>query len=304
MQTAVSAPAVELDLTSFACGTRQHVFLATGVPDHGWVYKLPSALGAAEHYGTDLGGYRPTGPLGRALYRTFVEFPNDQHRRRLARLEAQGAREQRIRDAERRHRRLCEARGRSVAVVYRWTRRRHFRGMIALAQSLARYELTAIALPFEVLAAVSALLHIGDRVERYRGPALAQLRADFFDRSGRFDEFRWDDVIEAQHALWRHGIGLSDANEILGPKNWALIDHRLRLADLSSLTRNARTARRLLGGDILDERQGRVLERLRRQESTESVDLARRYFEHVRRSINQKAFDQIWRSRASGGATG
>jgi hypothetical protein len=285
----------ELDLTSFAWGTRQHVFLPTGAPDHEWVYKLPSALGATEHYGMELRGYRPTGPLASVLYRAFVELPHSRHHRRLAQLARRGAPECRLRAAEERYRILCEARGRSLAAAYRWTRRRHFRRMIALAQELAARGLTDAALPFEILVDASAVLRAGDTVERYRGPVLAQLRADFFDRSGRFDAFAWDDVITTQHRLWGHGIGLSDANEILGPKNWALVDGRLKLADLSSLTRNRREVRRLLANDILDERQGRVVERLARESAPEAVALARRYFAYVRKQINPTRFDQLWR---------
>ena len=294
--SAIIAGAGELDLTEFACGTRQRVFLPTGKNDDGWVYKLPSTSGATEHYGLELRAYRPTGALTSMLYQAFVQLPGDRHQRHLARLERDGAPAARVRAAENRYRGMCEARGRSLAAAYRWTRRRHFRKMIALARDIAGRDLADVLLPFHVLLEATAILRAGSAVERYRGAVLVQLRADFFDRSGRFDAFSWDDVITAQHRLWRAGVGLSDANEILGPKNWALVDGRLKLADLSSLTRNARHVRRLLAKEVLDERQGQVLRRIAREDSPEQLDLAQRYFTHVREQIDQASFDQLWRS--------
>lgn len=295
MPEPMTVAGAELDLTSLASGSRQAVFLPTGAHDHEWVYKLPCTSGMVEHYGVDLGGYRPTGPVTSMLYRAFVQLPNDRHARHLAALEREGVSEHRRHESMRRHRLVCEARGRSVAVVYRWTRRRHFQRMIALAEWMAARGLAEVMLPFRLLRDATATLRIGDRVELYHGHIFAQRRADFFDRSGRFDAFEWDDVILAQHRLWREGVGLSDANEILGPKNWALVARRLRLADLSSLTRSARTVRRLLSSRFLDERQGRVLQRLAREGPPEIAELAARYFEHVRAEINQSRFDALWR---------
>lgn len=288
----------DLDLTSFACGSRQHVFLPTGAPDSEWVFKLPSARGVVEQYGMDLREYQPTGPLASVLYRAFVQIPNDRHDRRVEALRRQGAPEQRLQSAQRRHRAICETRGRSLAAAYRWTRRRHFRRMVALAESMAERGLADLMLPFRVLHDAAATLRIGESIDRYRGPILVQRRGDFFDRSGRFDAFEWSDVIVTQHRLWQAGIGLSDANEILGPKNWALVSGRLRLADFSSLTRSPRTVRRLLAPDVLDARQERVLQRLSR-EAPPMADLARRYFAHVRAEINQARFDQLWVPRTA-----
>lgn len=295
MREPLTSEATALDLTSLACGSRQHVFLPTGAPDHSWVYKLPSTSNVTEHYGLDLGEYRPTGPVTSMLYHAFVRLPNERHRRRLAALERDGASQREVSAAMRRHQMICETRGRSLAPAYRWTRRRHFRHMVTLADALAVEGFADIMLPFRILRAESATVRIGAHVGTYRGPIVRQQRADFFDRSGRFDAFVWEDVIVTQHRLWRHGVGLSDANEILGPKNWALLSGRLRLADLSSLTRNARTVRRLLADDVLDERQGRVLRRLTSEGELGMAETARRYFQYVRAQINQSRFDQLWR---------
>ena len=283
-----------LDLTSLACGSRQHAFLPTGAPDHAWVYKLPSTSGVAEHYGMDLREYRPTGPLTTMLYGAFVKLPEERHRRRLAALVGRGAPDEQLRATDRRYRALCEARARSLSAAYRWTRRRHFRRMLTLVDGMDAEGLSELMLPFRIVRDATATVRAGGVVGRYRGPMLVQRRADFFDRSGRFDAFDWNDVVVTQHRLWRRGVALSDANEILGPKNWALVAGRLRLADFSSFTRSMRTARRLLADDVLDERQQRVLGRVTSEGPPDMAELARRYFEHVRAEINPSRFDQLW----------
>jgi len=292
--------ALALDLTPLACGSRQHVFVPTGDADAEWVYKLPSAAPITEQYGPELREYRPTSRVLSLVYRAFVQLPNEYHDRSIAALMARGAPEKRIRAANARHRAVCESRGRTLAGAYRWTRRRHFRRMLDVAGQLERDGFLDVMLPFRIEREAVATLRLPGRSEEYRGAMLVQKRADFFDRSGRFDAFDWDDVITTQQRLWSHGFGLSDANEILGPKNWGLVDGRLRLADLSSLTRSRRTARRLLAPEFLDERQARVIRRLEREESHDVSTLARRYFAHIRAEINLAAFDRLWNHSRAG----
>jgi hypothetical protein len=300
MRQPPNAGALALDLTPLACGSRQHVFVPTGCPASEWVYKLPSAAPITEQYGAELREYRPTSRVATLIYRAFVQLPNEYHDRSIATLVARGASEVRIRAVAARHRTICETRGRSLAGAYRWTRRRHFRRMLAVAGQLERDGFLEVMLPFRIERDAVATLRLPGGDEDYYGPILVQQRADFFDRSGRFDEFDWDDVITTQHRLWAHGFGLTDTNEILGPKNWGLVDGHLRLADLSSLTRSRRAARALLDPAFLDEREGRVVRRLQREGNDDALALAGRYFAHVRSAINVPAFDRLWsRSRTA-----
>jgi hypothetical protein len=289
----LAAAMTDLDLTSLATGTRQHVFVRTGADD-GWVYKIPATAGIGSHYGRDLANYRPIEPMKAALVRIIVRAPDSLHRRARARLTRFAGARGLTGALDRFHAAFSDARGRVMDVLYVRSRRQYFDTMLQLAPVITERSLGELMLPFHVLSRVDATLRVGDVARSYSGPMLVQQRADFFDRTGRFDVFDWDDVIRAQHRLWRCGLALSDANEVLGPKNWALVDGHLRLADLSSLTRSYRLASRVLRRGVLDERSGRVLSRLRNTNTAEYA-MAERYFQHVRREVNQERLAQLWK---------
>jgi hypothetical protein len=285
---------VRLDLTLLAAGTRQHAF----VPTSGglqWVYKIPASGGFAQQYGADLREYQPTGRVKEMLLHALVRLPDDaftRASRALARWSSAPAFLRRSLDAG--HSALIATRGRALERAYRASRGRYFRQMLGLTRVAVDRGLGDLMLAHDILPSVEAVLRHGDAAVTYRGPALVQERADFFDRSGRFDEFNWSDVVSTQQRLWCKGLALSDANEILGPKNWALVGGRLRLADFSSFTSSFRVARRLLRDDVLDARQDRVLRRLW-VEAPEQAALAERYFGYVRSEINASQLALLWR---------
>jgi hypothetical protein len=284
-----------LDLTLLAAGTRQHAF----VPTHGsreWVYKIPATSGLLQQYGPDLAEYNPVGRLKSLFFNLCVRWPDDVYRRLVERQARSASRARSIfaAFAERSYAAFSTARHRWLERAYRWTRLRYFRRMLSITQHVVRQGLSDLLVMHHVLENSEATLRTPTGVRRYRGPILVQEWAVFFDRSGCFDAFDWNDVIDAQHRMWRRGVALSDANEILGPKNWALVGGQLRLGDFSSFTTNYRQARRGLRPDILDARQQRVLRRLRNEVPAQAV-LAEQYFKRVRAEINEARLAQLWR---------
>jgi hypothetical protein len=164
--------------------------------------------------------------------------------------------------------------------------------MLDILDYLSGQGLSDIPLPFNIIRKGEIFLRVDETTIRYAGPILKQRRADyFFEKSVRLTTFDWSEFVQAQHRLWRSGVGLSSAGEILGPKNWALLDGRLHLADTGALTRDYHEARNCLSGEVLDKRQENALGHLKQ---IKSPDPALEYFHFIRKQINQEMLDELW----------
>jgi hypothetical protein len=168
-----------------------------------------------------------------------------------------------------------------------------FRHMCDILASLDGTDAAVHLLPWEVIEAVCALRDDRGKEHEYHGLLLKQRRADhFFDYFTGVDRFDWEQLVTAQHSLWRRGIGFTDADEVLGPRNWALLDDRLQLGDTGSLTRDFRRVRQIVSESVLDACQQRIPiwwpDRSDRQLGT--------YFAFVRREINVTRLHQLWRT--------
>jgi hypothetical protein len=121
---------------------------------------------------------------------------------------------------------------------------------------------------------------------------LIQRRAQiFFERAERIREFDWSAFVEAQHRLWRGGFAFSDASEVLGPSNWAILENQVLLGDTGSLTINFDEACQALRADTLTGRQEWLLSLLGEEEYGEAL----KYFAFVRSEINIDRMTQLWR---------
>lgn len=283
------------DLTQLAAGTRQRVFVETAGSEGEWVYKLPVADPAETPYGPGLSLYRPGSAPLQTAYNLAVRWPDAARRRarrapwRVARFCGMGLGAG------------CAVRDIVIATWFRITRERRFLHMLRLLDHISRHGMSHLLLPFRIVRRARATLRRGAEVEAYDGPIVMQRHATaFFHRSEGFDEFDWRDVIDTQHRLWQRGIGLVDAVDILGPRNWALHDGRLRLADTSSMTTDRDVALRALDPTALDARIARSLAGLRK---AGIADAAANYFAFVRWEINQETLEHLWIvDRSRGGA--
>lgn len=180
-----------------------------------------------------------------------------------------------------------------------FSRRRRFDSMVRQLDDLRRQGLGDVLLPYQFLPGLDAVLQLDGRSLEYRGPAMRQRRAAFFSGGALdFRSFEWREIVDAQHRLWRCGVGFSELNQILGPMNWGTLEGRVRLADTSNLTTSARVARRLLDDTLLDAKERVVMDRLTLPATPE---LAAEYFRFVRREINLHRFDELWGADVDGG---
>jgi hypothetical protein len=284
-----------LDLAFLGSGAWQHVFVGSGDGGTEWVFKVPAAFGYTIPLRPRLRALTPSRPHKRALH--WLLLAPD---RLAARFDAAGtAPTADTRGWIRRALVPLATRSRAaledgVAVYLRRDRRRRFVEMLEVLEQLSADGLADVLLPFRVIRGGAATLRMGDRVVSYQGPILVQRRAAFFGGGGlHVDRFVWQDLIDAQQRLWRRGVAFAEQNQILGPMNWALLDGRLRIADTSSFTRDARLARGLLDDASLDAKEGAVLARLDGSIPAESL---RQYFRFVRSGINRERFDALWRA--------
>lgn len=275
------------DFTQLAAGTRQRVFVETGRSEYEWVLKIPVANPKDTPYGQSLRDLRPGSLALRAVHNLAVRWPDAAHRRaqlarwRVAQLLGVGLGVG------------CAMRDTVIITCFRVTRERHFAKMLHMLDRIAQRGLTHALLPFQVVPHVRATLRTdNDALEEYEGAAVIQRHAaQFFHRSERFGDFDWRDVIDTQHQLWRHGMGLVDAVDILGPRNWALHEGHLRLADTSSMTTDRDVARRAVSSAVLD---ARVAKSLRTLGKRGLGDVAAEYFAFVRRDVNPAELERLW----------
>ncbi|MCU0649117.1 MAG: hypothetical protein MUF00_14040 [Gemmatimonadaceae bacterium] len=109
---------------------------------------------------------------------------------------------------------------------------------------------------------VALMLGLPSGPVAYFGPALMQERADgFVDAVPALPEADWDLVVDAQHALWRHGLAIADVAAALTPFNWANTRDGLRLGDTGSLTRDQSVAEAALAPSTVAEYREYVLAR-------------------------------------------
>ena len=294
-----------LDLAFLGSGAWQHVFVDGGEAGGGgpdWVFKVPAAFGYTAPLRPRLRALTPSRQHKRVLHwlllapdRLASRFEGEGSTRTTTSMEWLG---RAVVPLATTSRAVVEG---SVAAWMRRERRQRFDEMLGFLEQLAADGLDDLLLPYRIIRDGAATLRMTDRVVDYAGPILVQRRAEFFG-GGRLhvDRFDWQDLVDAQHRLWRRGIAFAEQNQILGPMNWALHEGRLRIADTSSFTRDARLARRILDDASLDVKEHAVLRRL---DPSISSDLVRRYFRFVRSAINRERFDALWRAdvlRANG----
>lgn len=272
-----------LDLTFLATGYCQHVFTNTAEKDGSWVYKIPAAFGYILPFRHTFRVFWPKGVYERFLCFALIRLPSGFHNRLAARagspLRAVSGR-------------LVSAGERLTAAHCRRARCRMFLRMLELIRFLCQRGLDEVLLPCSDCGNVGARLRVGGSVFPYHGPMLVQRRAAGFETQARLAAFDWNDLVAAQHRLWRLGVGFQHRREILGPLSWAVFEGRLRLCDTSALSTEFRLVRRSLSKENLDLAERQAREHLRR---CGSADLADDYFRFVRAEINQPRFDRLWR---------
>jgi hypothetical protein len=174
-----------------------------------------------------------------------------------------------------------------------------FDAMLALVEFMCESKLSDILLPCEIVRDCEAELHVSGATIAYRGHVLKQRRADYlFERSEHLRSLDWREIVEAHHRLWRHGITFETSTAVLGLKNWALFEGRLRLFDTSSLTSDPRRVSRALAPKELDRR-----EQFARTKQTTGGDASEplvEFFRFIRREINRAKLEQLWRADLRG----
>lgn len=293
-----------MELSLLGSGAWQHVFIPADETEPEWVYKLPAAYGYILPLRPRLNSFCPSSATRKSAL-SLLKAPDrladrlhgwSESRRRPAVLRAAAALGEGIAQA------ICIARDGCLAVVLKRSRRRRFDEMARQLGYLTRHGMEDVLLPYRVLSQLDATLLVNGSRIPYRGPALVQRKADFF-RGGSLDfaSFRWCELVNAQQRLWRFGMAFSEVNQILGPMNWGLLDGRLRLADTSNLTTDYRTARRLLDPGMLDAKEAVVMERL---SAPATPEVAAEYFRFVRREINARRLEELWRADVDNGERG
>jgi hypothetical protein len=172
-------------------------------------------------------------------------------------------------------------------------------GVLALVEFVCAGGLSDLLLPCEVLRDAEAELFIDGRSTAYRGHVLKQRRADrLFERNENLRALDWGELVEAHHRLWRHGVTFESTTAVLGLKNWALFEGRLRLFDTSSLTCDPRRVSRALAPEELDRR-----ERWAREKQAAGGDSSEplvEFLRFIRREINRGKLEQLWRADLRG----
>lgn len=254
-----------LRLDFLATGTWQHVFVEERDEARAWVYKIPAAFGRVLPFGHPQ-RFRPGGLAAGAAYALGARVP--------------GARE------------LLASRLRRRSAA-------EFERMLALVELMCAGGLSDLLLPCEVLRDAEAVLLVGGRRTAYRGHVLKQRRAErLFERNENLRALDWGEVVEAHHRLWRHGVTFESTTAVLGLKNWALFEGRLRLFDTSSLTCDPRRVRRALAPAELDRR-----ERWAREKQAAGGDTSEplvEFLRFIRREINCGKLEQLWRADLRG----
>jgi hypothetical protein len=294
---------VLLDLSFLSTGESQHVFLSTGEEDPRWVYKLPAAFGYVLPFSHARQRFRPRNRREQLVRLVAMRLPRFLRRKMEARLPAatRGARPAwgaaLALVLALCHRASVRLGDRLLAAYCRRRNRKRFRRMLSVIEYLSRHGLDDILLPHRVIRRGRALLRVEGRTISYAGPILVQKRASFFERPSGFDTFRWADLVEAEHRLWRRGVGFGTFAETVGPKNWALSGGRLLLADTGSLTRDVRVALDTLRPDKVERKLRNTMRRLVERGQEAGAD---EYFRFVLSEINCEKLRDVWRTDLGG----
>jgi hypothetical protein len=290
-------PETLFDLSFFATGATQHIFVETMQPGNGWIYKIPASFGRILPFRP---GFRSMPPWNRylnALQVVCFRLPSDLVDWTRHQDDSRTHPHPRIRRAVKLaaslNARFFAKCGDCVLAPY--FRRGHalgFREMLNVLRTISECGLDDVLLPYRIDPDLATILRVGEKVHHYRGPVLIQRRAEqFIERSEGLESFNWCEIIAAQHQLWRKGIALSDTAEVLGPSNWALLDGRVLLGDTGSLTTNYNSGRSALIPEVLNNRERFILRYLQGTQRKLAVE----YLAFIRREINGERLAQLWR---------
>jgi hypothetical protein len=167
-----------------------------------------------------------------------------------------------------------------------------FRAFRALAQSTT-FTLSDCFPETEIVDEVDVTFEWEGRMCGYRGPAYVQHKVEMFGNDTPLDAFDWEAIPEAQHRLWRVGVGLGSGAETWGPKNWCRTNRgEIRLADLSSLTQDRERVLNCLR-EATRETRRRMLSERQPPRCREQVDL---YLAFVAERLGREPLDRLWRS--------
>ena len=243
-----------LELEFFATGEEQHVFTRAHAPGDPWLYKIPAAFGRILPGNHALRSHLLKGRVGRALLRVPL----------IDRLDL---------------------------AYTRFDKRRCHLRMVDQLTRLERLGISDVVLPFRILRDVEATLRLGDRSLRYQGHVVMQRRADrFWEKVADLASLDWTQIVSAQHRMWRHGVGLSNHRDVLGPRCWGAIDGRVALADTGTLTTSRAEARAALEPRTLARRIEKHVTKLGDREPV------RAYFDFVVPRLSEQMFDELWRA--------
>lgn len=257
-----------LDLTFHASGATQHVFVRTDEPDDGWVYKTPALVDALLPSRPSWRRCRPAAGWKRAVFAVVFRGPSHLRASAISALLGSGASSRTCRTLRTAAADVLNELGTDLSAVGRllWSvharagRRRAFLTMCDILRRLDDQTATDVLLPFAV-DTCRCTLRTPVGVHRYIGPVLRQRRADhFFLYFDGFGLFQWEDVVNAEHTLWKHCIGFTDLDEALGPRNWALLGNKLYLADTGSLTEDVAAVRAVISPAAIARRRREIPE--------------------------------------------
>jgi hypothetical protein len=167
--------------------------------------------------------------------------------------------------------------------------------MLKLIDLVRERGLSDIMLPCQIVRDGDAELRVNGATIPYRGSILKQRRAEYlFERNEKLRSLDWREVVEAHHRLWRQGITFTTSTAVLGLKNWALFEGRVRLFDASSLTSDPRRMRGALSQRHLDRREESAL--TKQTLDGDSSEPLVEFLRFMRREINRGKLDQLWRA--------
>lgn len=183
----------------------------------------------------------------------------------------------------------------------RYLRHRRIRAFTVMLQVVRRVQTLItedVLLPCEVAPRRHFVLETPAGVHRYAGPALKQQRADWFMARQCHLAFDWQAPIRIQHALWRIGVGLCDADTVLGPHNWAVLDGRLLLGDTGSLVTSRDEAVAVMAESVRDSVEERLMSRFA---SSGHASAAAAYARTIWTGINPETLMELWNLQPAGG---
>jgi hypothetical protein len=298
-----------LDLDYLATGYHQHVFIRTKPDTDQWVYKIPAAYGYVLPFHPVVQGNVSPNRLDKKIIHWLVlRLPESLHnrvRKHVPTASPGGSSNPAAAPwllADRALQAVRAGRDKLMAAYFRRSRARAFEAMLALMEDLSLNGPTDLLLPYSVIRHGQATLRVAggvryagvvlsvdDIVVPYHGVILMQRKADMLDACHSFKSFNWQELVEAQHRLWRSGFFAFDCPEI--PMSWALLEGRIRLADTSSLTRDFHSARQFLNSELLANRERVVLSR---QIGSDALETAREYYRFIRAQVNPAKLAEHW----------